>query len=689
MRRAVFLVSIILLACVITLGSNPNPVLKLQKYPNPIFARPSMVNLTQNKWTFQFDKNNVGIKELWFNKTYFEKDIKLPFPWNSKLSGIGTGTQVEIGWYATQFNLNVKSGVLLNFGAANYSTMVWINGNYVGEHEGGYTPFSFDISNFVNIGTNLLVVRVFIPNNLQEIPHGKQEDYPPDPWSSVSFKRSCGLWQDVWLEFYDSSYIKSIKIYPYDSGKVDLNLSIFNQKNVKNIFIKIVDPEGSTIVNRSYESTDIISFNVKKPQFWDTNHPYLYFVDVKLLADSGKKLDEVYTYFGFRTIQTEDKSILINDKPVFLKMALVQGYWPEGIYTPPSTLDFKKDIELAKQLGFNGLEIHEKIENPRFLFWADILGMYIWEEVPSFTDYNGVSKERFEYTLFSMLKRDFDHPSIIIWALFNEEWGIWDLSNNVEEQNYISSIYTKVKNYDPSRLIIDNSGWSHVRTDITDVHLYEPSFDNWDNVLSLISNVKVGENVPFYTSNVSEQLMANGHSYNDEPIIVSEFDGSGFPQNYIWEVGQIRMYNIAGFVYTELYDVEHETSGLYYYNRTPKFDNNVKEGIKLINSPDAIIFNIDPNKITYWANKNESIPIAFSHTSKKNISNCLLSWSISNSGTDIAKGTFKLKKVPYGTSKFFDINVKLPAGSYILEVKALNKDGNTIAYNWLPMDILF
>ncbi|MCW1300718.1 MAG: beta galactosidase jelly roll domain-containing protein [Candidatus Parvarchaeota archaeon] len=667
-----------------------NFVLSLRRFPDPIFSRPSMLNLTHNKWTFQFDKNDVGLEEHWFDENHFSKVIKLPFPWNSELSEIGTGDYVEIGWYATHFNVNTKSGVLLNFGAVNYSTMVWINGKYVGKHEGGYTPFRFDISNFVNNGTNTLIVRAFMPKNLQEIPHGKQEDDPPDPWSNVSFKRSCGIWQDVWLEFYDRSYIKSVKIYPSNNGKVDLNLNIFNEKVVKNISVKVINPLGSIVVNKSYESTDVISFDIKEPQFWDTNHPYLYFVDIKLM-DPEKTLDEVYTYFGFRTIQTKNGLILINDKPTFLKMALAQGYWPKGVYTPPSTSDFKTDIELAKQLNFNGLEIHEKIENPRFLFWADVLGMYIWEEVPSFTNYDITSKERFEYTLFSMIKRDYNHPSIIIWTLFNENWGIWDLLNNKKEQNYISNIYAKVKNYDHSRLIIDNSGWDHVKTDITDVHLYEPSFNSWDNALSIISNVKAGTNVSFNTSNVSEALMANGYRYENEPIIVSEFDGSGFPENYIWEVGQLRMYKIAGFVYTELYDVEHEISGLYYYNRTPKFDDNVKEQIKLINSPDAIIFNIDPNHITYWANKSENIPIAFSHTSNIDLSNIDLSWSISTSDdlTPIKSGNFMLREVSYGLSNFFDINIKLPSGSYILKVKALDKFGNTITYNWLPMNILF
>jgi len=687
MRRLLIFIIFIFLIAIVTLGLN---VMNLQGFPNPIFSRPSMLNLTHNKWTFQFDKENIGLSEHWFDKDYFNEKIKLPFPWNSKLSEIGTGDHTEIGWYSTHFNINVKSGVILDFGAVNYSTMVWVNGHYIGQHEGGYTPFSFDISNFVNIGTNLLVVRVLMPNDLQNIPHGKQENYPPDPWSSVSFKRSCGIWQDVWLEFYDRSYINSIKIYPHNDGRVDLELNVFNQNFVKNIYVKIIDPEGSTIVNKSCESTNVISFKIDNPQLWDANHPYLYFVDIKLIGKE-KVLDEVYTYFGFRTVKAKNKLILINDKPAFLKMALEQGYWPEGIYTPPSTSDFKKDIELAKQLGFNGLEIHEKIENPKFLFWADVLGMYIWEEVPSFTNYNNISKNNFEDTLFSMIKRDFNHPSVIIWTLFNENWGIWNLKNNKEEQNYVCTIYDKVKQYDPSRLIIDNSGWDHVKTDITDVHLYEPSFSSWTSTLSLIENVKIGENVTFYTSNFSENLMANNYLYNNQPIMVSEFDGSGFPENYIWEVGQLRMYKIAGFVYTELYDVEHETSGLYYYDRKPKFDDSIKQRIKLINSSDTIVFNVDPNYITYWANKNESIPIAFSHTSNTELSDIDLRWSIniSEDSTPIESGNFMLKEVPYGVSNFFDINIKIPAGTYILKVEAFNKSENMIAYNWLPMSILF
>ncbi len=673
---------------IVTMLFAMNPVLNLRKFPDPIFARPSMINLTVNKWSFQFDKSNVGLKKHWFDKDKFDKSIKLPFPWNSKLSGMGEGSYTEIGWYSTYFNVDEKTGVLLKFGAVNYSTMVWVNGKYVGKHEGGYTPFTFDVSSFVNYGVNNLVVRVFMPKNLQDIPHGKQENDPLDPWSNVSFKRSCGIWQDVWLEFYDKSYIKSMRINPSNNGKVLLNLSVFNQKYVDNVYIKVLDSAGTVVLDKTYKSTDSISFNVKKPNFWNGEHPYLYFATIKLLS-SGKTLDEVRTYFGFRDIETKNRTILINDEPTFLRMALAQGYWPGGIYTPPSIRDFRRDIEIAKQLGFNGLEIHEKIENPKFLFWADIVGMYIWEEVPSFTNFNDISKKRFEYTLFSMIKRDFDHPSVIIWGLFNEDWGIWNLLDDKEEQNFIIDIYKRVKMYDPSRLVIDNSGWNHAKTDIADAHLYEASFNLWDKALLSLLSLRKGDNLSFYSSNVSHDLMAKGYHYEGQPVMVSEFGGSGFPENYIWEVEQLRMYKIAGFVYTELYDVEHETSGLYHYDRNPKFDDNTKERINLINSPDTIIFNIDPNHMTYWGNKNKIIHIAFSHTSNKNISDCTLSWSISKNGTDIKKGTFELKKVPYGTSKFFDINFKLSSGSYILKVEALNKSKNVITYNWLLMNILF
>lgn len=696
MRRATFLLLIFFLFSTIVFGINS--VLELQRFPDPIFVRTAMEDLIHNKWTFQFDENNVGLKEHWFEKDRFDENITLPFPWNSRLSGIGTGDYIEIGWYLTKFYIDKKTGILLNFGAVNYSTMVWINGKYVGKHSGGYLPFYFDISNFINKGMNSLVVRVFVPRDFRKNPHGKQMSNPPDPWSSVSFSRTCGIWQKVWLEFYDKTYIKSVNIHLTNSGKVNFSLNIFNESDVKNIEIKVYDPLAK-IVHDSISKAISFSFNIKRPKLWDVDHPDLYLVEISI-KDNEEVLDKVYTYFGFRTVQVKNRFVFVNNKPVFLKMVLDQGYWPEGYYVPRSKEDFKSDLEYAKNLGFNGIRMHQKIENPQFLFWADVLGMYIWEEPPSFSVYTKESAERFENTLLRMIHRDMNHPSIITWGIFNEDWGIWNLDKSSELHKYDESLYEVVKVCDPTRLVVDNSGWHHVKTDLADVHLYTSSYSEWINTLLDLSKLRAGDNISFHSSNVSHKLFASNYEYKDQPVIISEFGegwGNSRVSNYIWQVDYLRKYNnIAGFVFVELYDIENELAGLYTYNRSPKFNTNEESRVKMINAEDTVVFDVNFKMITYFGGKSKVIPVALSHMSAKNLSPCELKWSITNINTSssgnkketIEYGVFKLEKVPYGIYKFFNIKFKLSPGSYVLRV-AIIHNGSLVGYNWMPMYILF
>ncbi len=573
------------------------------EYPRPNFERSKWMNLN-GMWGFAFDDENIGEREEWFKgHISFDQNILVPFPFESKLSGIGNTSFHQYLWYKRTFEIPEEFGdkrTRLYFGAVDYLAKVWVNAGFVGSHVGGYTPFSFDITNFVKEGENILVVKAEDSKSMDQ-PRGKQS-WKPHSFSCF-YTRVTGIWQTVWLEPLPLTRIEKVEIHTdIECQTAHFKVWVKGEQNDKRLHVDIITPGNKTISSSQKfslsrdEETKVLNFNVPIPEtkLWSPEEPNLYQVKMYLQEDK-QQIDKVGTYFGMREISIKNGGIYLNNKPYYLRMVLDQGYFPDGVYTASSDKDYKRDVLAAKKFGFNGVRKHQKIEDPRYLYWADKLGLLVWEEAPSFHKWSKKATEDFVRLWEETLERDWNHPCIIAWVPFNESWGINDIKQNKEQQQFVTSIYELTKSIDPTRLIVDNSGWEHTRTDIVDIHNYAEDARIFSSLDTASQRV----------------MMARGFKYRGQPIVVSEYGGIAFKKKGSlkrekeWGYGSIpqtmeeyltryEKLTIAileqdiycGFCYTQLYDIEQEISGLMTYNREdkvpPKLIKEINTGIKKI-----------------------------------------------------------------------------------------------------------
>lgn len=474
-------------------------------------------------WKFQVDPKDQGEREAWYQKELAEaRQVEVPHIWQREEEYVQyCGT----GWYEKQFApIEIPQGkhVYLCFGAVDFQARVWLNGRFIGEHEGGFTPFEFDVTSCMNKGDmNRLTVRVFDPQDNAEIPIGKQGSW---------YTRISGIWQDVALELRSECFIRHVHILPnIDEGHVETRL-VLSAEPREALTIEYAVMDHGNPQQKQPIVHEVLSGAERKAQhiipilnqiLWSPDHPHLYDLNVTVKDEGGAVIDEVSTYFGMRKIEYKDGELLLNNKPLYIRGALDQGFYPDTIYTAPSEEWIQKEISLAKQMGFNLLRKHIKVEIPSYLYWADRMGMLIWAETPNVVKWSEQSRQRFHNELVGMIDRDFNHPSIVIWSLYNEEWGLeWDLANDTEKQEHVKKLYDEIKQLDPTRLICDNSGWIHVKTDINDYHRYFVLPEQAEEWKSDIDDYMVGS---------PENNFVAGHEPQGQPIIVSEFGVWGLP----------------------------------------------------------------------------------------------------------------------------------------------------------------
>lgn len=471
-------------------------------------------------WNFKLDEHDIGEKDQWFSRALaYEKEVTVPHIWQREIDLVNyTG----IAWYEKQFELPESfkgKRVFLCFEAVDFHSVVWINGELIGEHEGGFTPFEFDITDAISFdGINRLTVRVYDPADNAEIPIGKQGSW---------YTRVSGIWQDVYIESRSGIFINNVHVHPNieeETAEVHVNIS-GNTNNIKLVEYSItnhMDTNHILTLEDEFDEKDLVKkINIPNVQLWSPNQPHLYDINIKLKDGNNRLIDEYKTYFGMRKIEFKDGQLLLNGAPLFIRGALDQSYYPKTIYVAPDDEWIQKEIKTAKEFGFNLLRKHIKVELPRYLYWADRLGMLIWAEVPNVIKWSKQSMKRFQNELSFMINRDFNHPSIIIWSIFNEEWGLeWDLANDQEKQEYVIKMYTYLKELDPTRLICDNSGWNHVKTDINDYHRYFTLPEQ---------NSEWKDDLDYYIINNPENNYVPGYIPKDEPIIISEFGVWGLP----------------------------------------------------------------------------------------------------------------------------------------------------------------
>ncbi len=574
------------------------------EYPRPQFRREQWINLN-GEWAFQFDDLDLGKKEKWYQGTKrFDEKITVPFVYQTKKSGLNTTIPHEIVWYQRKLSVVRRKGkrYILHFGAVDYLSDIYINEEHVLTHEGGHTSFSIDITDHL-LADNLLTVRVYDPLEDETIPRGKQF------WEAKSrgiwYTNTTGIWQTVWLEEVNDCYLQKIKLTPqYDEGRLHLQALIskvadhsYLKFSIQYKEEKIASGNIQLISKHLDVSVDLFDEKIFRHNFhgegysWTPETPNLFDLSFELYEED-KLQDQVTSYFGFRKIHQEGGMIYLNNRPYYQKLVLDQGYWPESLMTAPTDEAFVTDIQLAKEMGFNGCRKHQKTEDPRFLYWADKLGYLVWGECAAVPFYHENSVNRLMKDWAEIIDRDYNHPCIVTWVPLNESWGIPDVQRNRQQQHFSQTMYHYLHSLDTTRLVISNDGWSMTETDICAIHNYahgtlkEP--EKYKFFVETLSNKETILNF----SSASWGIYANGFAHQGEPIILTEFGGIGFDvsgqpgwgyttvsseENFVAEYGRIMNAVYAskilyGYCYTQLTDVEQEINGLLTYERKPKCD---------------------------------------------------------------------------------------------------------------------
>ena len=560
------------------------------EHPDPQFQRKDWLNLN-GEWDFEFDFGNSGLRAGVLEKDEWSRKINVPFCPESKLSGIEYTDFIAAVWYrksVTVTEAQLEGRVLIHFGAVDYETYLYVNGEEAGYHKGGYTSFTFDITEFLTAGENVIAVNARDDVRDPLVPRGKQSELYNS--HGCDYTRTTGIWQTVWLEFVPKAYVKSFKLFP-DTVNATLGVSA------------VVEGEGAFKAEAFYDGRLVGSFEktaagfvsgdikLSETHLWEVGCGRLY--DLKITFGD----DEISSYFGLRDIRIDGYKVLINGKSVFQRLVLDQGFYADGIYTAPSDEALEKDIRLSLAVGFNGARLHQKVFEPRFLYHCDRLGYIVWGEFGNW----GLDYSR-DGALEAMLPqwcesvaRDFNHPAIVGWCPFNETW---DRDGRKQNDELLRIVYRVTKQLDETRPCIDTSGNFHVETDIFDVHDYEQKVEifkgNYDRLM---------------TEGVLFEHFPDRQEYDGKkPAFVSEYGGIQWSlgsRGDAWGYGNapksekefIDRYKgltdalldnerMFGFCYTQLYDIEQEQNGLYYYDRSPKFD---PEIFRKINSRKAAI----------------------------------------------------------------------------------------------------
>lgn len=567
------------------------------EYPRPQFARNLWFNLN-GEWEFAFDDANQGLSEEWHDGRQLPMRITVPFAYQTPLSGINDKSVHEIVWYSRSFDLPEEfrtRDVLLNFGAVDYACTVWVNGHEVGHNRGGHIPFQFDIAPYLKGGENRLTLRVEDRQDPQQ-PRGKQS-YTGLP-ESIDYYCTTGIWQTVWLEPVPSIRIEELRMITHAKRNLlELIVFLHAPSAAWRVQVEVLE-QGKRVAlaeDQTAVATGRVAITIPYAKHWSPESPHLYDLEVRLF-DGDKLLDEVSSYVGMRGIELREGKLLLNGKPTYLKMILDQGYWPEGYLTAPSDEALQTDIGWVKMFGFNGVRKHQKIEDPRWLYWCDRLGLLVWEEMPNAREWSPKAEDLLSAEWQDAVRRDYNHPCIVAWVPVNESMGFPGLGQeHAGQYAFIERMVRVTRRLDSTRPVIDNDGWEH--TDITDIcaiHDYTPTAEK---LFSRYEETVRGGQLPAKVWLSDKPLFARGSQYRGQPIVLSEVGGFlTIPRNVPAEQrdmlyqfygsfettqellekyrdlmgGIASLKFLAGFCYTQLTDVEQEINGLLTYDRQPK-----------------------------------------------------------------------------------------------------------------------
>ncbi len=529
------------------------------EYPRPALRRTEWLSLN-GEWEFGGGPDPT-----------FDRSIVVPFSAESELSGIGE-LPGDVVWYRRRFDAPAGEAVVLHFGAVDYRATVWVNDVEVVRHEGGHTPFSADITAALRERDNVLVVRAEDALADKTIPRGKQ--YWKAIPESIFYTPTTGIWQTVWLEPLPARHIRGLRTRTdLESGAVDLEVDADGQVDL------IATLEGQVAGRWSGQGGGRMQLEHVVP--WHPDSPALYDLEARLVDREGRTVDRLEGYFGLRKVETRNGRFYLNGKPFIQRLILDQGYFPGGLLTAPSDDGLRADIELARSLGFNGARKHQKVEDPRWLYWTDRLGFLCWSEMPSFHEHSAEAERRLIAEWTDVVREHRDHPSVVAWVPANESFGLQDIDPSVRS-SFLVRLYNLTHELDGTRPVSSNDGWEHALTDMCTLHDYSPPADlarNYRTVEAALG-ARAGDHAPYDP----------GFSYRGEPVLVTEFGGLRLSGSGGWGYADVRdaeqFLNIyaglieglmqpgpvEGFCYTQLTDVEQETNGLLTFDRVPKVD---------------------------------------------------------------------------------------------------------------------
>lgn len=680
----------------------------LPEHPRPDFERADWQNLN-GIWQFEFDSLNVGVKNGWpSGMTNFSKQISVPFPWGSELSGLED--EADIGWYQRSINVSPDwkgKRTFLTIGASDWETTVWLDGQLLGMHQGGYVPFSFELTDFIKYGQpQKLVIRA----------DDKRRDFTL--YGKQGYGNARGIWQTVYLEARGQAYLDAAHFTPNIDKELVTLTAYLGAEAERDLSLKVaIKTEEEPIIATARIPKGSQKFKLEipitNPHLWSLDDPYLYDTELQLDADRVK------SYFGMRKISvvnlpgTEFPYIALNDEPVYLQLALDQAYHPQGFYTFPSDQFMKEEIERSKAIGLNGIRPHIKVEIPRKLYWADKLGLLVMADLPnSWGDPEEKMQEETEYTFRQMVMRDYNHPAIFSWVLFNETWG---LRTHVEEngkrvgkylpptQMWVASMYYLARSLDPTRLVEDNSiccGAGHTETDINSFHDYLPGWAWEDHLKNLTENSFDGSTFQFEA----------GFKQGGQPKINSECGNvwgyEGSTGDVDWSYDYHRMINtfrkypeVAGWLYTEHHDVINEWNGYWRFDRSEKFTGfgDIVEGMSL-NDLHAPVYLSTGNEICQTVKGGEEVrvPLYLSSMTSQDFGkqlNLRYELSITNIAGETSmekSGNILLDYKPFIQNTLKPLALKIPdqSGLAILKLYLEDQEGNVLHHNFMHFEIL-
>ncbi|WP_226925339.1 glycoside hydrolase family 2 protein [Georgenia thermotolerans] len=570
-------------------------------YPRPQLVRAGWADLC-GPWDFAFGAAQDPDTVPTFNRT-----IEVPFPPESPASGIGDRAYHPVVWYRRTVGPRELDDagergpgrrVLLHLGAVDQVADVWVNGHHVGHHEGGQAPFTCDVTAALGPGeTHELLVRAQDDPNDVSMPRGKQ-DWRERP-HSIWYHRTTGIWQPVWLETVPAAHVEELALTPdVPAGAVDLELRL-SAAAEPDLTVRVrVEHDGELLAEGSARALrrDLrLRLDLARQHdgqqdaelLWSPEHPTLLDVTVEVLR-RGRAVDVVRSYTGLRSVGATARRFMLNDRPYFVRSVLEQGYWPQSHLAAPSAAALRREVELIKALGFNAARVHQKAEDPRFLFWADRLGLLVWGETANAYAFDARAVTHLTTEWAALVRRDRSHPCVVTWVPLNESWGVPHAAHDPAQRHYGLALAHLTRALDPTRPVVSNDGWEHTDSDIWTVHDYTPDG----------ATLRARYGTPGAIGELLDGLGPAGRRMRlttepdrGQPVMLTEFGGVSLapasdPDAWGYSTARdaadlrARLTEIfdavnacaplAGYCYTQLADTGQETNGLLTADREPK-----------------------------------------------------------------------------------------------------------------------